>query len=217
MRPLAVLLLLSPALFAQSEGALQRAFEGKRVRVKIDMPATHEGIDCYAGREQPLDFKSYTTRLRRFGAALRDGDEVMVTGVKVKKKNIEFQLGGGGYGVLGDDTGYVSARSVPKTEREKQLERDIRNERDPDRRKHLERELSRIRDRREREEREERDIARRETEANQREIAEKRLQAGSRFNIWFQEGYLKESVPTPEEVMRILSEWVEFPRSIRSR
>jgi hypothetical protein len=31
----------------------------------------------------------------------------MITTVRVKKKNIEFQLGGGGYGVFGDDSGTV--------------------------------------------------------------------------------------------------------------
>lgn len=210
MKILLLALGISPALLAQSEAALQRFFEGKRVRVKMDLPATHQGVDYHYGKERPLDFKSYSARIRQFGAALRNGDEAMVTGVKVKGKNIEFQLDGGGYGVLGDDSGYVSPRSVPKSEREKDLERDIRNERDQDRRRRMERELDRLRDRREREERDEREEAERETRIRQEEIAEKRLRAGSRFNIWYPEGYLKESVPTPQDVMRLLGEWVDF-------
>ncbi len=217
MKALCLLLLLAPVLPAQSEAELQRFFEGRRVRVKIDMPASHEGIDCHYGKNPPLDFKSYSTRLRRFGASLRNGDEVMITGIKVKNKNIEFQLGGGGYGVFGDDSGYVSARSVPKSNREKDLEKDIERERDPDRRDRMKRELSRLRDRREREQREERDEAERLTEIKQSEIARKRLDAGSRFNIWYPEGYLKESIPSPQDVMAVLSEWIDFAPLAGSR
>jgi len=210
MKTIAFLLLLAPVLPGQSEAALQRFFEGKRVRVKIDMPATHEGVDYYFGRNQPLDFKGYSTRVRLFGVALRSGDEVMITGVKVKKKNIEFQLGGGGYGVFGDDNGYVVPRGVPKSSREKELERDIERERDSDRRDRMRRELNRLRDRRESEQRYEREEAARQTEIRQREIAQKRLEAGSRFNIWYSESYLKESTPSPRQVMTLLGEWVDF-------
>jgi hypothetical protein len=210
MKTIAFLLLLAPVLGAQSEGDLRAFFEGKRVRVKIDMPATHEGVDCYFGKRPPLNFKDYSTRVRRFGVALRNGDEVMITSVKVKSKNIEFQLGGGGYGVFGDDSGYVVPRSVPKSNREKDLERDLKNETDPDRRERMQRELSRLRDRRQREEQSERDEAARLTEIKQQEVAQKRLDAGSRFNLWYPERYLKESIPTPRDVMALLGEWVDF-------
>lgn len=210
MRITACLLLLAPVVAAQSEGDLRAFFEGRRVRVKIDMPATHEGVDCHFGKRPPLDFKGYSTRIRQFGVALRNGDEVMITAVKVKSKNIEFQLGGGGYGVFGDDSGFVAAQSVPKSNREKDLERDLKKERDPDQRERMERELNRLRDRREREQRREREEAARLTEIKQQEIAQKRLEAGSRFNLWYPERYLKESVPTPRDVMDLLSEWVDF-------
>jgi hypothetical protein len=74
----------------------------------------------------------------------------------------------------------------------------------------MKRELNRLRDRRERENRYEQDQAARATAIRQSEIAEKRLGAGSRFNLWYQDGALKESVPTPREVMALLSEWVDF-------
>ena len=92
---------------AQNEAALQRYFEGKQVRVKIDMPGTHDGIDLYWKKDPPVDFKTYSQRLKKFGVALRDGDTVRVTTVRLKQKNIEFQLGGGGYGTAGDDSGSV--------------------------------------------------------------------------------------------------------------
>lgn len=210
VRVLVCLLLTAPLLQAQSESALRGFFEGKRVIVKIDMPATKDGLDCRVGDVPPIDFREYSKRVRRFGIALRTGEEAMVTGIKVKDKNIEFQLNGGGYGVAGDDSGIVSARVVPKSEREKQLEKDVRDETDHDRREQMKRELNRVRDRREAENRYEQDEAARATAIRQQEIAEKRLGAGSRVNLWFREGRLKESVPSPQEVMKLLAEWVDF-------
>jgi hypothetical protein len=206
----AILLLAASALFAQDEPALQRFFEGKRVRVKIDMPATHEGVDYYFRKDPPLDFRTYSTRIRRYGVSLRTGDEVMITGIKLKNKNIEFQLGGGGYGVWGDDSGSVSTPVVSKSSREKDLERDIRNEKDSNRRSRMQDELDRLRDRRQRDERRERERAQELAVIKKREVDEKRLLAGSRFNLWFPEGYLKERVPSPKEVVTMLSEWVDF-------
>ena len=127
---------LWPALAsAQSELQLRQAFEGRYVIVRMDMPATHRGVDLYPEREPAVDFQSYSARLREFGVALREGDRVMVTAVRVKKKNIEFQLGGGGYGVFGDDSGSVYVPTESKSRREKDLEKYIKDERDPDRRR----------------------------------------------------------------------------------
>ncbi len=210
MRGAVCLLLLAPLLPAQDEATLRRFFEGKRVRVKMDMPASHEGVDYHFGQDPPLDMRSYSTRVRRFGVALRNGDETMVTGVRLKNRNIEFQLGGGGYGVFGDDTGTVSARTVSKSSRERQLERDIAGETDAGRRSRMQSELNRLRDQRRREERRAREQAADLTAIRKSEVAQKRLTAGSRFNLWFPEGRLKESVPTPQEMMRMLEEWVDF-------
>ena len=77
---------------------LRRFFEGKQVVVKIDMPATKNGVDVQVGDPQPMNFKEYSNRLKNAGVALRSGDRVMVTTVKLKDNSIEFQLGGGGVG-----------------------------------------------------------------------------------------------------------------------
>ena len=210
LRSVLALPLFALALCAQDELSLRQFFEGKRVRVKMDMPATHEGVD-YHYRENPaIDFKSYSDRIRKCGISLRAGDEVMITGIRLKPKNIELQLGGGGYGKFGDDTGYVSTPTVPKSNREKDLEREVANEKDKDRRERLQRELNRVRDDRLREERYQRDEAARQSAIKKAEIDQKRLQAGSRFNLWFPANYLKESVPTPTDVMAMLNEWVDF-------
>ena len=90
------LTLLAQPVLAQSEEALRRAFEGKTVVVKIDMPATERGIDLYPRGQRILNFEDYSGRVKDHGIALRSGTPVMVTKVKVKDDLIEFQLGGGG-------------------------------------------------------------------------------------------------------------------------
>src|SRR6266576_535954 len=122
-----ILLLLAAAVApsparAQSEDQLRTFFEGKTVRLKIEMPGTEDGVDVYPGTAHPIDFPKHATRLKRAGTALRRGDEVLVTKLKVKKDLIEFQLGGGGYGTFGDDaSSNVFVPSASKTEREKNL------------------------------------------------------------------------------------------------
>lgn len=197
-------------LAAQNEEALRRFFEGRNVRVKMDLPATKEGMDVYWRQDPPVHMQTYSQRMRQFGPALRSGDSVAVTAVKVKGKNIEFQLGGGGYGVAGDDTGSVSVPSVPKSNREIELEKQISRESNSDNRDRLKRELARVRDQRESEERRQRARAKELEILKKQEIANLRMQAGSRINLWFQDGRLKESVPTPQELMQMLEDWIDF-------
>ncbi|MEO5821322.1 MAG: hypothetical protein ABIT71_12535 [Vicinamibacteraceae bacterium] len=195
---------------AQTEWDLKQAFEGKFVIVKMDMPATQRGVDLYPDRQPPMDFREYSARVREFGVALKPGDRIMITTVRVKKKNIEFQLGGGGYGVFGDDSGYVYVPEESKSRREKDLEKWIKDERDSDRRRRLQRELDDLRRDRERENRRARSESRELTAQKESEIASKRLDAGSRFNLWFDESRLASRLPTPREMRLMLGEHLEF-------
>ncbi len=211
MRSAFLFILTASAVFGQSEQALRNFFEGKTVRVKLDMPATKDGVDIYVRSAPPLDFKVHSQRIRNNGVALRQGDSVAVTGVRVKGKNIEFQLGGGGYGVFGDETATaVSLPAVPRSRREIELERDIKNEPDSRRRDDMKRELSRLEERRRREDRARRDEEIRLTEQKKQQVYEKAIRAGSRFNIWYPNNYLKEAVPTPQDLMVSLAEYVDF-------
>src|SRR5271163_4457561 len=108
----------------------------------------------------------------------------MVTKVKVNKDNVEFQLGGGGYGTAGDNTD-TSVHFTPadKSEREKELETQLNNETDPDRRRSLQRELDYVRSERERRDRIDRARAEDDAARRTQQIAIKRQQGGSRFNI----------------------------------
>lgn len=195
---------------AQSEAALKDFFEGKSVRVKIDMPATQQGIDVYPDARRAINFEEYSTRVKASGISIKSGESVVVTRVRLKDKNIEFHLGGGGYGTSGDDTtGSAYTASTPKSNREKDLEKLVKSEKDSARKKQLQRELDDLRAARAREDARNQAASSAAAEAKKTRIAESRLHSGSRFNIRYQEG-----IPPglgPDGIMRALAEYVEFP------
>src|SRR5258705_6824449 len=131
---------------AQSESDLKQYFEGRNVTLKLDMPATKDGVNVYPEREQPLNYSEYANRLKRHGISIRRSDIIMITKVKVKDKHIELQLGGGGYGTIGDETdSSANVSGVSKSRREKNLEDTLKDENDPARRKRIKRELDNLR------------------------------------------------------------------------
>jgi hypothetical protein len=200
---------------AQTEEALRAAFEGQRVTVRIDMPGTSDGVDIHGDARHALDYKEYGDRLKRYGAAIRAGDSVTVTLVKMKKDLIEFQLAGGGFGTFGDDTSTsVSIPDARKTEREKDLERRIDDENDRDRRRAMQRELDDLRDRRDRENRRIAAERERQSEAKRVRIAEQRLRGGSRFNLRYDDR-VPEGI-RPQDVTAALGEFVDFGRGASS-
>jgi hypothetical protein len=194
---------------AQDEAALKSRFEGKRVTVRIDMPGSADGVDVRGDGDRTMNMQRYRNDLRRYGTAIRAGDPVTVTLVKVKKDNIEFQLAGGGFGTFGDDTSTsVNLPDVDKSNREKDLEKRVKAETDRDRKRELQRELDDLRSRRERENRRIA-IERQRLEEQKRErIAEQRLRGGSRFNIRYED-----RVPVsikPDDIVAALAEFIEF-------
>jgi len=200
----------SALVSGQSQADLKDYFEGKQVVVKMDMPGDKSGVDVRLEEPRPLDFAEVGRRVKRFGVSIRRGDEVMVTLVKVNKKNIEFQLGGGGYGTAGDSVSTPSVNTyVSKSEREKRLEEDVKKETDPRQKKRLQAQLDDLRTERERDE------ARLKAEAAQAEVLAKaeerelRLNSGSRFNLWFEKGVPAEAL-TPGAVKAALAEYVDF-------
>lgn len=196
--------------FAQNSATLSQFFEGKQVIVKMDMPASQTGIDLYPERSTPIDLSSYSNRLKKFGVSLHNGDQVMITKVKVKDKNIEFQLAGGGYGTFFDeDDSPVFAHSVDKSNREKDLENRLKHENDYYTRQQLKRELDRVRERRNDKDAQNRMFAQEASEAKAARIDAKRVQGGSRFNIWYP-GRVPAGL-TAQQVMQQLSLYVSFP------
>jgi hypothetical protein len=208
-----VLALAAPSA-AQDEAALRTAFEGKRVTLRIDMPGTSDGVDVQGDARRALDFKEYGDRLKRYGTAIRAGESVTVTLVKMKKDLIEFQLAGGGFGTFGDDTN--TSASIPdarKTQREKDLEKRIDDENDRDRRRAMERELDELRDRRDRENRRIAAERERQSEMKRTRIAEQRLRGGSRFNLRYDDR-VPEGI-RPQDLVAALGEYVDFDGGVR--
>ncbi|HKE59620.1 MAG TPA: hypothetical protein VKB46_23075 [Pyrinomonadaceae bacterium] len=77
---------------AQTETSLKQHFEGKTVKLRIDMPAS-EGVNIYPERGLAMDYNQYADRLKQNGASVHKGDEVVITRVKVKNNDVEVQLG----------------------------------------------------------------------------------------------------------------------------
>jgi hypothetical protein len=206
----AVVLAISNHAVAQNPDMLSGSFEGKQVVVRMDMPATQKGVDVYPDRQPTLDTKSYGDRLKQFGVSLRNGDTTMVTKVKVNKDNVEFQLGGGGFGTARDNSD-TSVHFTPanKSDREKELENQLKNETNPDRRRSLQRELDYVRTERER--RDAYNRARAEDDAAMRtqQVDIKRQQGGSRFNIRIDARKMGDSL-TPQVVMDALAAYLDF-------
>ena len=205
---IAILLAMAAPAAAQNDDAL-RDLEGTRVTVKIDMPGTAEGVDVRADDRQPIDYREYGDRLKKYGTSIRSGEPAIVTLIKLKKDLIELQLNGGGFGTFGDDSStsvYMPLKE--KSEREKDLEKRIKAETESHRKRQLEDELDDVRDRRERENRRIEVERIRAEERKKERIAAQRLTGGSRFNVRY-----AKAVPAgilPEELIAALTEYVDF-------
>jgi hypothetical protein len=217
MRRIALLLAASASpAFAQSEDHLRPYFEGKRVVVKLEMPGTEAGVDVHPRAAQPIDFPQHASRLKRFGTSIGNGEEVLVTRVKVKRDLIEFQLAGGGYGTFGDDAGSVHVPTASKTEREKNLEKEVPRVTDPALKKRLREELDALRKEREREDARNRAEAAQAEQAKQANIRQRRIEGGSRFNVRYRNGVPPDAL-TPDGLMAALSEYLDFSPMLAQR
>ena len=197
---------------AQNSGqaALQSYFVGKQVTLQVDMPGTQQGVDLRLDRDDPMDWKQYSNRLKQFGPAIRSGDRATVTTLVVKKNLIEFQLDGGGFGTFWDDTDTtVTPYQVDKSGYEKQLERDISNTTDPQRKRDLQRELNHVRNQRDREQRADDRAASIASQLKAQQVADKRLRGGSRFNLRWSSPIPQDQL-TPESLMKLLDAYVDF-------
>jgi len=205
---LALLGLAASPAFAQGEAALKNALMGRQVAIRVDMPASHKGVDLRFDRDVPFDLKENSDRIREHDAALKAGDVIQVTYIKVKGDMIEFHLGGGGFNWFSDTT-TKSATYSSKTVRETDLEKEIKYETDRDRKRRLERDLEDVRrDRQARDERANRDIEEYNQRARERDM-DRALKSGSRFNLRFKKNVPADAL-TPEGFERYMDGWVDF-------
>jgi hypothetical protein len=197
-------------LAAQSEAALREHFEGKTVTLKLAMPGTESGVDIYPADPKPLDYPKYASRLKENGTAIRSGETAMITKIRVKSKHIEFQLDGGGYGTMSDETSSdVAVSSTPKTRREQNLEAELKRETDPVRKRQIKEELDDLRKEREREDARNRAEVADAEEQKAANIRQRRLEGGSRFNIRYRDR-LPDRALTADGIEAALAEYVTF-------
>jgi hypothetical protein len=191
---------------AEEDDALRRGLEGRFVVVDVDLPASEKGLDLHFDKPEPFNESEHVGRLRQYDVAIRRGEPVQVTRVRLKGDHVEFQLEGGGFDWASQAT-TRNFSSTPKSNREKDLDRLIKSETDRDRRRELEDERNDLRRDRERhDDRERREIEEYNVRAHERDV-ERALRSGSRINLRF-----KKQVPpdalTPEGLMRWLEPWV---------
>ena len=185
-------------------------FTGKEVVLKIDMPGTQQGVDLRYNKDNPMNWKEYSNRLKSNGVAIHKGDTARVTAVVVKDDRIEFQLDGGGFGTFLDDSSTtVTPKTVEKSDYEKQLEKEIANTTDDDQRRKLQRDLDRERSRRERQEADNRAAAQVASQIKAQKVADDRLRGGSRFNLRWS-GSIPPDQKTPDAVKKLLADYVSF-------
>ena len=196
--------------FAQGEPALRAAFEGKTVTVKLDMPGTSRGVDVYPQEAIPVSFRDVADRTKDYTVSLKMGQQVMVTKIVVKRDLIEFQLGGGGYGTLGDNAGSeISAPQASESQQERALRDSIRTASNAQKKRAFERELNDMRSARERENTQARAQAAQANELREANLRSKRSVSGSRFNIRYKPAVPSDAM-TPAGVMQALAAYVDF-------
>ena len=215
--PVASLLVLALPLhpvLAQDEAALRREFEGQTVVVRIDMPGTSSGVNVFPGQDMPVSFPDVAANLKKYGTALRTGDAVMVTKIRVKDDLIEFQLGGGWYGTFADNMGRSSSgpNEVGETSVERALRDSIRRSSSSSEKRRMQRDLDELRNTRERENSRARSEAAQAEEVRQANLRGRRIEGGSRFNIRYR-GAVPPEALTPGGLRQALSRYVDFSGS----
>ncbi len=204
------LALLPATATAQSEDELRTAFEGRRVVVRLDLPATAKGLDVRPGESRPVDYPSLAKRYKSSGIGIRAGDTALVTKVKVKDDLIEFQLDGGGYGTFGDRATEPTGATPPmlgESDEERQLRKLEKTERDPAKQREYRAQLARARSERERSNALTSAVAQGSEIELERYRRERAAMGGSRINLRW-ERRVPDAALTPDGLRELLAKYV---------
>lgn len=79
-----------------AQAKLTQALQGKRVSLKMDMPATEKGVVVAADKADVIDREKYQKRLKTYGTAIQNGEATVITGVKLSGNEIVVEFAGGG-------------------------------------------------------------------------------------------------------------------------
>lgn len=207
----ALLALCTLAPFAKAQNpSLETYFNGKQVAVKVDMPGSQKGIDLRFNKPAPMNWKEYSGRIKDFGVSIHKGDIARITTFNVKGDMIELQLDGGGFGTAGDNTStVVSTPPTPKSDYEKQLEQDIANTDDEDRKRSLQRDLDRERARRARQDAQNKSNDQIASQMRVAQVADNRARGGSRFNLRWS-GSIPPDEKNPDAIVKLMADYIDF-------
>ena len=209
IRAAALAFAFSAVLGAQNEAILREHFEGRYVVPKLDMPGDSNGIDLKPGEDSLTNDFQIRTDLQRYGTAIRRGQRVKVTAVKVKKDHIEFQLDGGGFGSFTDRM-TTSSSAVKKSSEEERLERE-RRDATGSRKRYIDSRLQSLRSERERQEKIMKERAAQGDVSAMSPEQIRRRTSGSRFNIRYPNAKeLPNSVLTPDGLQALLAPYLSF-------
>lgn len=212
-----VLCCAAPALAQADSSSLEAYFTGKQVVLKVDMPGTEKGVDLKFNKPVAMDWNDYSSRLKANGVAIHKGEVARITKFVVKGDMIEFQLDGGGFGTAHDDTNTtVTATVTPKSQYEKDLEKQLAAATDPGKKRDLQRDLDKERSRREQMDAHSQSDAQVASQMKAQQVADRRLSGGSRFNLRWQ-GSIPSDSRSPDAVEKLLAEYVDFdPAAVQS-
>ena len=192
----------SPA-FGQTEGDLKRAFEGKAVAPRLDMPGSSDGVKITLKNPQPRDFKTEQRDIDRYAKAIPAGTSTMVTEVKARGDTIELMLGRGGVGRT-----KVCPRPSPKLPSDRERDLDFKN----DKTAAEQAELSRLAKERTAEEAKENALVSAARQQCEEEGLKQRAAGGSRFTIQYR-AKLTPADLTPENFRKVMDEYIDFAPS----
>jgi len=199
-----------PGLGQTPAPSLEGYFVGKQVLLKVDMPGTEKGVDLSYDKPSAMDWNQYSQRTKQFGVSIHKGELARVTKFVVKGDLIEFHLDGGGFGTASDNaSATVQVTAVPKSQHEKDLEKEVAAATDPKVKRDLQSDLDRERSRREQQDAANRNQAAIANQMLAAQVAEKRLHGGSRFNLRWK-GSIPSDELNPDAVEKLLADYVDF-------
>jgi len=130
----AVIALCALCAAAQDDGEqrIKKALEGRQVLLKMDLPAIDSGIAMiFDDTNVTYDEANYKRLVKEYGVAEKNGSKARITAVRVSSRGIEIDLDGGGSPSrdwLVGNVRLVEPAPLSKTERELELERQVRGE-----------------------------------------------------------------------------------------
>jgi len=115
-----------------AELRIRKALEGRQAIVKMDLPAIDSGISMiFDDTNITFDEVNYKNLVKEYGVAIKSGTKARITGVRVSPRGIEIDLDGGGSPErdwLVGNVRLAAPSPLQKTDRELDLERQVRME-----------------------------------------------------------------------------------------